>query len=319
MEVEGADDRRERGAEPVAGLGEHARRGRPAASRATQTRCGRGRSPGSRGGQQAQLVAVGVDHDVADLAGGGAVAVEQAPSSTRPAPTPVPTRSTISPPSPASPNVCSPRTAVLASLATKTGTSNAVAQARRPAACPYQPRFGASTTVPAASTTPGLPTPMPSTGRVGGVDQLRGEWCGRARPRPRRGGPSRGSSRRAWTVAGEVDHGPGHDPVGGQVEADDVAASAASPTSIGGLPTRPWTGAADSLDQPLGDQLADEVGDGHPGQPAGAGQVGAAGRPVAEQLLEQQRPVVATGVLRRSLPRGAQRPANRGGGRRHIC
>ena len=192
---------------------------------------------------------------------------------------------------------------------------------RSPAASgvPCQPRLGASTTVPAASTTPGLPTPMPSTGRVAASTSSRTS-CGRGRRRPRRGGRREAGRARSWTVAGEVDQRPGHDPVGRRGRRPTMwRGLGGQPTSTGGLPTRPWTGAADSVEQLLGDQAGDEVGDGHPGQPAGPGQVGPAGRAVAEQQLEQQCPVVATGVLREVLARGAQRPANRGGGRRHVC
>ena len=89
------------------------------------------------------------------------------------------------------------------------------------------------------------------------------------------------------------------------------AASAARPTSIGGLPTRLSAGRAELLDQALGHQLADQVGDGDPGQAGGPGQVGAAGRAVPEQLLEQQRPVVATGVLLQQLAARAERSTNR--------
>ena len=139
-------------------------------------------------------------------------------------------------------------------------------------------------------------------------DQLarRGRARARRRPRPRR--PSSGSSRRAWTSPARLSTAPTRcRSVGGEVDADDVARPRrpGRPAS-GGLPTRPCDRRAELLEQPLGDQLADQVGDGHPGQPAGAGQVGAAGRAVAEQQLEQQRPVVAAGVLRQELAaRGA--------------
>ena len=187
---------------------------------------------------------------------------------------------------------------------------------------PCQPRLGASTTTPAASTTPGLPTPMPSTGRVAASTSSPDERRAPARRRRRRGGPRAAGRAASWTSPARLSSGAGHDAVGGEVDRHDLSGLARpAATSTGGLPTRPWTGsAADSLgEQPLGDQLADQVGDGHPGQPAGAGQVGPAGRAVAEQQLQQQRPVVATGVLREVPARGAQRPAHRGGGRRHVC
>ena len=205
---------------------------------------------------------------------------------------------------------------MLASFATKTGTSNA---ARNPSASgvPCQPRLGASTTTPAASTTPGVPTPMPSTGRVAastssGRGVHEGDGVLAAAALERLAAP-------LLDVAGEVEQRPGDDPVGGEVDGHDLA----------GLPgqldqhrrlAHPALDRRRGLgEQPLGDQVGDDVGDGHPGQPAGASEVGPAGRAVAEQQLQQQRPVVATGVLREVPARGAQRPANRGGGRRHVC
>ena len=110
---------------------------------------------------------------------------------------------------------------MLASFATKTGTSNAV---RSPSASgvPCQPRLGASTTTPAASTTPGVPTPMPSTGRVAAstssrdevVHQGDGVLAAAALERP---------AAPLLDVAGEVEQGAGHDPVGGEVDRHDLA------------------------------------------------------------------------------------------------
>ena len=229
----------------------------------------------------------------------------------------MPIRTSIRPPSPASPNVCSPRTAVLASLATKTGTSNA---ARSPSASgvPCQPRLGASTTTPSASTTPGVPTPMPSTGRVAASTSSRtmvvdeGDGVLAAAPLERLATP-------LLDVTREVEQGPGDDPVRGEVDRNDLAGLPGQLDQHRGLADPALDRGRGLGEQPLGDQVADDVGDGHPGQPAGAGQVGPAGRSVAEQQLQQQRPVVATGVLRKVPARGAQRPANRCGGRRHVC
>ena len=80
-----------------------------------------------------------------------------------------------------------------------------------------------------------------------------------------------------------------------------------------GLDRRP-----ELLDQALGDQLADEVGDRDPGEPGGAGEVGPARGAVAEEVLEQQGAVVTTGVLLAPLAPRAEGPA-RGCDRRHIC
>ena len=90
------------------------------------------------------------------------------------------------------------------------------------------------------------------------------------------------------------------------------------PTSIGGLPTRLPSGAPSSVDQAVGDELPDELGDRHPGESGGAGEVGAAGRTVGEERLEQQRAVVATGVLLEELPLRPQGPADRVARRRHV-
>ena len=110
---------------------------------------------------------------------------------------------------------------MLASLATKTGTSNA---ARSPSASgvPCQPRLGASTTTPAASTTPGVPTPMPSTGRVAASTSSRtmvvdeGDGVLAAATLERLAAPF-------LDVAGEVEQRPGDDPVGGEVDGHDLA------------------------------------------------------------------------------------------------
>ena len=78
------------------------------------------------------------------------------------------------------------------------------------------------------------------------------------------------------------------------------------------MPTRPWDGGRGLVEQPLGDQVAHDVGDGDPGEPAGAGQVGPAGRAVPEEQLEQQRPVVTAGVLGQAAARRAAAAAGPG-------
>ena len=124
-------------------------------------------------------------------------------------------------------------------------------------------------------------------------------------------------------VTGEVEQRPGDDLVGGEVDRHDLAGLRGQLDQHRGLahPALDRVSWASSLlgEQALGDQVADDVGDRHPGQAAGAGQIGPAGRAVAEQQLQQQRPVVPTGVLRKVPARRTQGPANRGGGRRHIC
>ncbi len=107
-------------------------------------------------------------------------------------------------------------------------------------------------------------------------------------------------------VAGEVEEGTGHDAVGREVDRHDLAGLLGQLHEHRGLAHPALDRSGRLAEQPLGDQVADHVGHGHPGQPAGAGQVGPAGRAVAEQQLQQQRPVVATGVLRQvAAPRAA--------------
>ncbi len=118
--------------------------------------------------------AVGADRDVTDLAGGEAAARIGCPPASRPEPTPRPTF-TKSTSSPAPPKVYSARTAAFASLATSTGIRSA-----RPSSPsrsnPAHPRFGAVTTVPWSSTTPGVPTPTPSTGACESATSPRASW-----------------------------------------------------------------------------------------------------------------------------------------------
>ena len=87
--------------------------------------------------------------------------------------------------------------------------------------------------------------------------------------------------------------------------------SAARPTSVGGLPTRDSAGAPSSVTKPVGEHLADQVGHRDPGQAAGPGQVGPARRALAEELLEQQRAVVAAGVLLEELALRTELAADR--------
>ena len=87
--------------------------------------------------------------------------------------------------------------------------------------------------------------------------------------------------------------------------------SGARPTSVGGLPTRDSAGRAELGHEALGEHLPDQVGHRDPGQAARARQVGAARRALAEELLEQQRAVVAAGVLLEQLAPGAERAADR--------
>ena len=64
---------------------------------------------------------------------------------------------------------------------------------------------------------------------------------------------------------------------------------------------------AELAEQAVGDEPAHQVGDGHPGEAGGPGEVGAGGGALREQVLEDQRTVVAPGVLGEQLADGAQR------------
>src|SRR5438094_14106 len=59
-------------------------------------------------------------------------------------------------------------------------------------------------------------------------------------------------------------------------------------------------------EQTVGDERANQVGDGHPGETGDSGQVGAGRRTFREQVLEYQRTVVSPGVLLQQLADRAQ-------------
>ena len=84
----------------------------------------------------------------------------------------------------------SPSTAALASLVTMTGTSTR-SPMRRASATSSHPKFGALSTVPLASTMPGVPTPTPATAL--GADATRSVTSWRAASRM--AGPSAGRGR----------------------------------------------------------------------------------------------------------------------------
>ncbi len=239
------------------------------------------------------------------------------PSSTSPAPTPIPIRSTIRPPSPVWPKVCSPRTAVLASFATTTGRPRASARLVD-SGVSVQARFGASMTVPPASTTPGLPTPMPSTGRSVIAIRSAASRCTRATASAPLA-PSIAISWRACTSPSRLRTAPVIRSVGGQVDADDVrgvrrpgrpASAACRPGCSAGAPsssTRP-----SPTSSPTRSDTVTRV------RPVVRARSARLAGPLAEQLLEQQRPVVAAGVLLEQLAAGPKRPAHRRG-RGHVC
>ncbi len=113
---------------------------------------------------------------------------------------------------------------------------------------------------------------------VGQRDQRGGELGAPARRRRRPWRPATATSWRAMTVPARLSTAPSIRSSGERSMLTMWAESAARPTSVGGLPTRLPAGRAELLDEALGHQLADQVGDGDPGQAGGPGQVGAAGR-----------------------------------------
>ena len=159
--------------------------------------------------EQAQRVAVGVDHDVADLAGAPTVAVQQGALEHQPG------TDTGADPEHHQAAVAGVAEGVLAEdggVGVVRHEDREVERRRagwRPAGCPCQPRLGASTTVPAASTTPGLPTPMPSTGRsVIAISSAASWWTSATASSP--SAPSSGELAAVLDLAGEVEHGAGH-------------------------------------------------------------------------------------------------------------
>ena len=73
-------------------------------------------------------------------------------------------------------------------------------------------------------------------------------------------------------------------------------ASGTTETRVAGLPTDPDSVRPGFFDHPLSDELADDVGHGGGGEPAGPREIGATHRPGVEQGPEQQRAVLAPGV-----------------------
>ena len=141
-----------------------------------------------------------------------------------------------------------------------------------------------------------------------------------------------GGVRVADEVAGELDHGAddvtvgdhGHfaagddvavegedcadeDVAAREVDADDAVARAIEVDEDRGLAGTGCLAHAHLGDEAVGDELGDEVGDRDAGEPGLAGEVGAAHRTLVEQRLQQQRAVVAAGVLGQHLASLAQR------------
>ena len=106
--------------------------------------------------------------------------------------------------------------------------------------------------------------------------------------------------------AGEVHDRAQHRVDRGEVDGHDVGAVDGHPDQRRRLADARLDGRTELLDEALGQHLADQVGHGDPGEPAGAGEVGATRGAAAEQVLQQHRAVVAPGVLLAHLALGAQ-------------
>ena len=112
-------------------------------------------------------------------------------------------------------------------------------------------------------------------------------------------------------LAAEVQQRPGQVVLPGEVDADHVRGVSREVDQRGRLP-HPGVGRrAELLDQAVDDEGSDQVGDRDPGQAGRAREVGAACGPTVEQLLEQQRAVVATRVLLAELAARAESAADR--------
>ena len=217
VQVERADHRGQRRPEPLAGAAETwlgvLRRRVAARRRGTAST-----SRGSRPGRRRTASPSGRRLDVADLAGGargGRAAADRRGSARR--------RHRCRP-GPASGRLGGAAEGVLAErgdvgvVGDVDGQAESLARGSPPRWTSCQPRLGASSTVPSASTTPGVPTPMPSTGRVGHRDQVCGELGAPGRRRPRPAAPPRRAGSACSDRAGEVDHRADDPVVDGQVD-----------------------------------------------------------------------------------------------------
>ena len=108
-------------------------------------------------------------------------------------------------------------------------------------------------------------------------------------------------------VAVEVEDRAAEDRVVAEVDADDLVAGAVDVEESRGLAGAGALAGADLDDEVVDDELGDEVGDGDPGEPGLAGEIGAAPGTEAVEGLKDERAVVRPGVLRKHLDARAQR------------
>lgn len=121
-------------------------------------------------------------------------------------------------------------------------------------------------------------------------------------------------------------HGAAHLHVVGQVDRDDLVGAGAHSHEDRGLADALAGADAELLDEPLGDERGDEVGDRDASELRGTRQVRPGGRPLVEQVLQHERPVVGTRVLGQHLGEGSEPGAQPSHGghvardvRRHVC
>ena len=183
--------------------------GSPSAASALAAAGGRpARSRGSRGGRRRSARRRGRRRRGRSRRRAERWPCSRAPSSTSPAPTPVPTRTHHQP------AVAGVAEGVLAEhggvgvVGDEDRHVEAPRAARRPAACRTSRGSARRRRCPSASTTPGLPTPMPSTGRSVSAISSRGqvvhERDGVLAAAPRRAA----SSWRSWTSPARLMHAP---------------------------------------------------------------------------------------------------------------
>ena len=188
-------------------------------------------------------------------------------------------------------------TAASASLATRTGRPVASRGASR-SGTSVQPRLGAVRTVPSRSTTPGVPTPMPSTGS--GDRAIVPSTSSRTTAGSTPTALGRVDRCRALVpdedVAVEVEHR-GLEPRGHrEVDAEAVQTGAVEVDEGGALArARPARRCRGRGRGPL-DELGDEVRDGHLRDADLPGQLGPARRAEALERLEHEREVLPAAV-----------------------
>ena len=171
---------------------------------------------------------------------------------------------------------------------------------------PAQWRLCASRITPRPSTTPGVPTPTPSTGRSAAIAQPLRE-ADREADRLLAGRAVEWHLGAGLDLPEEVDHRARHPVVWRQVERHDVGGVGEQADERRRLADLALDRRAELAEQAVGDEPAYQVGDGDPGEAGGPGEVGAGRGSLGEQVLEKQRTVVAPGVLGEQLANRAQR------------